>query len=67
LGENEHKETIGTASPLDQMNPTELLASARLLLVLADSLPKDDPSAAELLRAAKRLLDLARSRSKADR
>jgi hypothetical protein len=49
-------------SALDQMNPTELLASAGLLLVRADSLQKDDPKAVELLQGAKRLLDLANSR-----
>jgi hypothetical protein len=45
------------ASQLDQMNPTELLASSALLLARAEALPKGDPKKARLLLAAKELAD----------
>ena len=42
---------------LDQMNPTERLIAAALLMLRAEELPASDPKAAKLLQGAKQLLD----------
>ena len=47
-------------SPLDRMNPTELLAAAAMLMLRAEELPKGDPKVAKPLQGARRLLDRAK-------